>query len=727
MATAPIIDNEETEVANDDTPGKITLAEILSGKNLIELLDAGQVSKIGQDVIRDYRIDENSRTNWLNDYKKSLDLAMQVVEPKSFPWPNASNVKYPLLTVACIQFNAMAYPAIVDGSNLVKGRVLGPDPDGTKRERADRMGQHMSYQLLYKMDGWEEETDKLLLILPINGCVIRKSYYDKIRGTNCSDLIPAEDFVINYWAKSLNTAPRYTHVLHYYPYEARELIAAGLWVDVPISSDPVSDKVTSEDDDAAVDFFEQHRMIDLDDDGIQEHYVVTTTTEGQVARIVPCFDMSNVYMQVGGEVKKASDLTEQELDAPDHPIVRIERAQYFTKYGFIPAPDGSFYDIGFGKLLLNHGEAIDGTINRMMDAGALQNAQGGFIGAGVNIKSGDTRIRLGEWKRLDTGSVPLKDAVMPLNLPGPSPVLMQLLEMLISSARDITNSSDALTGNSPATEQPTTLLARIEQAQKVMKAVIKRIHRAFGCELRILRRLNKDFLDENEYFQLNDESDPEAPRGQPGQAPQQQPQMQIGRADYEDDDLDVIPVSDPTIVSDVQKMAKAQALMAFNGDPLVNQLEVRQRYFEAIGEPDIKKLLAVPPPPPDPKMLIDGAKTAVAKKLADNATITAKANAAKVLSDAALTLESMGLTQDAAQLAAMATQLGGESDGDEHAGGQGPVPAMDGQPTDGGLPQPPDAAPPMADGGMGQGPPGGGLPGASGVGGDPSPTGGPVA
>src|SRR5690606_27369025 len=113
------------------------------------------------------------------------------------------------------------YPVIVDGSNLVKGRVLGPDPDGDKRARADRIGQHMTWQLLYRMPGWEEETDRLLLILPIVGCMFRKTWYDSIENANRSDIVDGMDFVVHNDAKSIETAPRYTQVLHFYPYEVR--------------------------------------------------------------------------------------------------------------------------------------------------------------------------------------------------------------------------------------------------------------------------------------------------------------------------------------------------------------------------------------------------------------------------------------------------------------------------------------------------------------------------
>jgi chaperonin GroES len=551
--------------------------------------------------------------------------------------------------------------------------------------------------------------------------VIRKTYYDPIAGANCSDMIPANDFIVNYWAKSLDSTPRVTQILHLYPYEARERIAAGLWEPVRI------DAQDGTDDDALIDFYEQHRMLDLDEDGIPEHYVVTTTTEGEVARIVPCFSLEDVFMRVGKVVKRATKLTEEDLAQPDHPIVRVERQQYFTKYGFIPSPDGSFYDIGFGALLEDISAGVDSLQNQMIDAASLQNAGGGFIGAGVNIKSGNLKFGLGEWKRVDAGSGKISDNIFGMPAHGPSPVSFQLLDFLIAAAQNITSSSDALTGGSPGTEQPTTLLARIEQAQKVMSGIFKRIHRAFGKELKILRRLNRDFLDEEEYFQLNDEDKLEE-QGEPGQDEAQgatQAPQKIGKADYQDDDLDVVPVSDPTIVSDVQKMAKAQAMMTEKGNPLVNQVELLRRYFDALGVPDIKTLLTVPKAP-NPELLIEAMKQHVEKQKADNATITTKSNAADVLSDAATKLAALGLVQDAAILAGIATDFGRQEDPNaEPAAGPGSIPGMEGQPPDQGLPQPPPDQATGPDGGMGARPlDAAGGAGAGGAAGAPS---GPVA
>jgi chaperonin GroES len=583
-------------------------------------------------------------------------------------------------------------------TNLVKGRVLGPDPDGTKAARAERIGQHMTWQLLFRMAGWEEETDRLLLMLPITGCVFRKTYYDSIANANCSEMVSGEDFIINYWAKSLETAPRYTHVLRYYPYEVQEKIAAGIWLNVRIDRDGED----SEDEDALVEFYEQHRTMDLDGDGYPEPYVVTTNKQGEVARIVPCFGADEVTVKIrpgiiATETIKLTKLIEANAAQLADKVIRIERRQYFTKYGFIPAPDGSFYDIGFGALLEDITATIDTTLNQMLDAGALQNAQGGFVGSGVNIKGGEMKFRLGEWKRVDVTGGNLRENIVPFSTPGPSPVLFSLLEMLIGAAKEITSVQDVMTGEGQANQPATTTLALIEQGHKVMTAIFKRIHRAFGQELRILRRLNRDYLDEEEYFQLNDSAPQPGPDGQ--QMPQQ-PQK-IGREDYADEDLDVIPVSDPQMASDMQKMARAQALMGFNGDILVNQQEIRRRVLEALGERDIKALLTVPPPSPDPKVLIAGAQEARAKVEGAAKVRSQDAIAANNLATAAATLAEVGLLQDAAALAEAATETGSDlSHDNQDAGG---VSGMEGGPPDTGIPPVPQGPPAGPDGGMGAG------------------------
>ncbi len=488
------------------------LAAFLDAENLCDVLDDAEVMRIGQMAARDYEADVASRSEWLDKYRRAMDVAMQVREDKNFPWAKASNIKYPLLTSSAIQFQARAYPAIVDGSALVKGKVLGPDdgipaidprtgqqaatpdgqplwrvPPGSKRARADRMANHMSWQLLYDMPQWEEETDRLLLMLPIVGCVFRKVYHDAIEKRQMSVLVTAEDYVVNYKTTSLLDAPVQSHRFRLYPHEIEERVRAGLWCPTYVRK--------PDDDNTQVEFVEQQRRIDLDGDGYAEPYLVTFCTDGGC-------DGSNVARIVANYTAEDVELTD------DDKVLRIKPAQHVVKYGFIPAPDGSFYDIGFGFLLDDISSAVSSILNQSIDAGTLQNAQGGFIGSAVNIRGGSMSFTLGEWKRVDTGGLNLRENIVPLKLPGPSGVQLKLLELLIGGAREITSVQDILSGDAANASTPVgTVYAMIEQGMKVMTAIFKRIHRSFGHELRILRRLNKAHLDEAVYFELNDKPD----------------------------------------------------------------------------------------------------------------------------------------------------------------------------------------------------------------------------
>ena len=308
------------------------LIEWINHPNIADELPDDAKNKIGNRVVREREIDYGTLSEWRDRSAAALDLAMQVAKGKTFPWAGSSNVVYPLMTTAAVQFNARSYPAIVSGRNVVKGVVVGPDngipqlgpdgspvvqmvpgpqgpqpqiqwaqPPGSKRQRATRVGEHMSWQLLTEQKEWEEETDKLLLILPIIGCVFRKTYFNPTWATNVSALVMPTNIVINYWAKSLERAPRISEDLKFYPNEIEENVRAGLWTehDYGMAEDG------GEDLDAPHDFIEQHCHLDLDEDGYKEPYIVTVHKKSQkVARIVARYDGDGVHVNRQRQVAK---------------------------------------------------------------------------------------------------------------------------------------------------------------------------------------------------------------------------------------------------------------------------------------------------------------------------------------------------------------------------------------------------------------------------------------
>lgn len=552
------------------------LKAAITSPNLAEELDASTLSQIGSKVVEEFKIDETSRAEagWDERYESAMKLALLAKEEKSYPWPKASNVKFPLIVKAAIEFNARAYPALIDGPEIVKGSINGQSSP-EKVARADRIGKHMSWQLLQQMDDWEEDTDSLLIQLPVVGCAFRKTYFDPLKGYNCSHLVSAKDFVVNYMTKDLATCPRATHVLTFYPHEVAEKMRGGTWLTVDLGR-PTD---AANDDQAPHTFYEQHRLWDLDEDGYPEPYIVTVEKETEkVVRIVARYDETSIMGDDKGKV------------------VRIKPLQSFTKYGFIPSPDGSFYDMGFGTLLGPLGETINSTINQIMDAGHLANVQGGFIGDGVSIKSGNQRFSPGEWKKATTGGGLLKDNIVPLPTKEPSAVLYNLMVFLIDAAKDVTATQDILNGDAGKGTMPVgTVSALIEQGLKTFTAIVKRLHRALKKELGILYRLNGRYLQPQEYFTFQDQ------------------QGAVAQADYQADGLDVVPVSDPNMATDMQRMSQAQFVVDLN-EKLPNTLKpslIAERALQAARVPDADQLL-IPPQPPqqDPKLMADMAKEA---------------------------------------------------------------------------------------------------------------------
>lgn len=543
--------------------------------NLAEKLDDTTVQAISQQVLLGYEIDENSRYDWRKKVEDGLKIAKQIADKKTFPWNGAANVKFPLIASASIQFAARAYPQIVNGTDIVKAEVIGEDPDGRKEARAKRVSRHMSWQCLEQMPEWEPEMDQLLHGLPVMGTYFKKTYYDPLYQRPRSIALTPLEVVVNMKHKgTLDTCRRITQELYLYKNDVIERENAGLYSKG--SADAMNDHQDQVKEQEL--FLEQHCWYDCDGDGYEEPYIVTVHKDsGFVCRIVANYDETTIKL---GENDK---------------ILSIRPIEYFTKYTFIPSPDGDFYDIGFSQLLGPINEAMSTLINQLLDAGALANTGGGFISKGLRWNGGRLTFELGEWKPVDTTGMSLKDSILPLPVAQPSSVLFQLLGLLNETGNKLAAVSDMMSGESPSQNTPaTTVLALIEQGLKVFTAIYKRVFRSMKQEFKKIYRLNGLYMDETEYFRVLDA------------------QNVAFQADYNAEDLDVVPVADPSMASEAQRLARANALMQtlqVNPTP-EGKAEILYQYYDAIGAKNIDKLLNIQKlqqmaenPPPNPDML----------------------------------------------------------------------------------------------------------------------------
>ena len=535
-------------------------------------LNGDLLENIGRKVYEGYEIDYNSLAKWRELNKEALELAMQVEERKTSPWDGAANVKYPLITTACIQFSSRVLPNIIKGPDVVKARVLGEDPQGIKAGKAERVSKHMSWQLLEEMNEWEEDVDRLFSSLPCLGCMFKKTYFDPTKQRNVSERILPQNVVVHIHSKSLESAARITHILELSPNEVTEKIRSGYFneIDLPTHSLSINENDNrSYDEDAPHVFLEQHSWLDLDEDGYKEPYIVTIHKDTkQVARITARFEPEDVEINNGK-------------------VVRIKPLHYFTKYSFIPAIDGSFYDMGWGTLLSPLNKTVNQTLNQLLDAGTLANMQSGFLGRGIQLgrgKSGDNiNFKPGEWKPINITGDDLRKSIYPLPVKEPSTVLYSLLGFMVDVAERLSAVTDVLMGESPGQDVPaTTTLALIEQGLKLFGAIYKRIYRSMRSEYKKLFRLNSIYLNERNYYELLDD------------------RQAVFQEDYNLNQLDILPVADVSEITDTQKLIKAQSLLQIPG---LNQDEVKRRYLEALDIPDVDALLQVPEAKPDPEMI----------------------------------------------------------------------------------------------------------------------------
>lgn len=509
---------------------KLTIDKSVWGAtNLTSRFTEEDLGAIGNYVWEAYASDLRSREGWERRCAAGMDLAMQISKEKTFPWPNCSNVAFPLVTIAALQFHARAYPAIISGTEVVKCRT-GFEPTPEKTAIAEAVGKYMSYQVLEQDTAWEEGHDRLLLNYAIVGCAFVKTYYSTLARHNTSELVLAQDLVVNYFAKSIETARCKTHIVPTYRNEVLE----GIRSDSPkfrdVSKEPWflanAQPLTPPDPrdgtqpplpsaSTPFTFLEQHTWLDLDQDGYEEPYIVTIE------------EKSHAVLRIVARFERDEDITYNTRGQ----IVSIRATEYFTKYGFIPSPDGSIYDMGFGVLLGPLNESVSSAINQLMDAGTMAVGAGGFLGRGAKIRGGVYTFSPFEWKRVDSTGEDLAKSIYPLPVREPSTVLFSLLSLLIDYTNRISGATETMVGENPGQNTPAeTSRSMVEQGMKVYAAIFKRTWRAMKEEFRKLYILNA-FFAPIKYRHL-----------------------------FLYDPNDICPAADPNIVSDSERFMRASAI-----------------------------------------------------------------------------------------------------------------------------------------------------------------------
>jgi hypothetical protein len=546
--------------------------------NLAEVLDENVLNPIGAELIDDYIDYKSSREDWERTYTNGLDLLGFKYERRTQPFRGASGATHPVLAEAVTQFQSLAYKELLPAEGPVRTQIVGlTTPE--RQQQADRVREYMNYQIMDVMKEYEPEFDQMLFYLPLSGSTFKKVYFDSVLNRPVSQFIQAEDLVVPYTATSLEDADAIIHVLKVSENNLRKQQVGGFYKDIELT--PTDDAATTNQLDEAkrriegirktqeADMYtllEFHTYLDIE--GFEDMNPKTGEPTGiKLPYIVTVEEASRKILSIRRNWKQEDP--------------KKEKVQYFVHFKFLPGL--GFYGFGLIHMIGGLSRTATSALRQLIDAGTLSNLPAGFKTRGIRVRDDSQPIQPGEWRDVDAPGGNLRDSFMPLPFKEPSQTLLALMGVVVQAGQRFASIADMQVGDGNQQAAVGTTVALLERGSRTMSAIHKRIYAALKQEFGLLATQFKNNLP------------PEYPYDVVGG------QRQIKQADF-DDKVDIIPVADPNIFSQTQRISLAQTEMqlAASNPAIHNTYEVYRNMYEALGVKDIDKIL-VRPQPPQPK------------------------------------------------------------------------------------------------------------------------------
>ena len=551
------------DIDQDETEKDEEVFESNHYSNLAEELEDKEIALIGKDLVRAYEDDKSSRKNWEDQYSKGLKMLGVVVEDRQDPFPGASGVHHPLLAEAATQFQARAIAEVFPPGGPVKTQIIGKITD-KKLEQSQRVQDFMNFQLTQEIPDYFNELDQMLFYLALAGSAFKKVYFDNTLDRICSKFVPAEEFVISMENSDLETSERYTQVMKLTRNDIRKYQVSGVYKDIPLNKAQSTP-------------------------GANDGDMVEQTLQRLEGMSPSMADKIHTVLEVHTNLDIGEDKNEVALpyivtiDLDSQKVLSIRRnwkeddslkrkRTYFIHYKYLPGL--GFYGFGLIQMIGGLQHASTGALRALLDSAAFANLNGGFRAKGARIEGGDITVSPGQWVEVEAYGDDLRKSFIPLPFKEPSPTLLQLLGVLTESGRRFASIADAMIGDSAGSGPVGTTIALIEQGSKVYSAIHKRIHQAQGREFKLIYELNGEYLDDEYSFEVIGEN------------------KKIRRKDFTAS-ISVVPVSDPNIFSQAQRIALAQTgLQLAQASPdIINVKEATRRFLQALNIPDYMDLM----------------------------------------------------------------------------------------------------------------------------------------
>lgn len=504
--------------------------------NLAEHLDEKELKRIASKITDWVEEDTQSRREWEDCLKDGMEtLGISPLSDDDRPFKGATTVTHPIIAEAAVQFQSRAIEELFPSAGPVKCKTT-PKPTQEILDQAERVQDFFNYYLTDEDEEYYDDSDQMLFILALHGHIFRKMYKDPITGEPKARFVTAADLLVPYDAKSLKSADHYTHRYTMPLNDIKRAMEAGTFMEVEFDEGEFGPPEQTEERKAQDDA--DRRSVTSTGGGIPELY------ECHCDLVLEGMDEGGIALPYIVTMEKHTNKVLSIHRNWDQQDLRRQKEIWFASYKYLPGI--GFYGLGLFHVLGNIAASCGAILRSIIDAGALSNLQGGFMAKQGGGRKVDAELEHGVWKEVDMTAEELKNAFYTPPFKEPSQTLLLTLRALIEAAQRFSSTTEAMVGDGPSSGPVGTTLAMIEQGSKVFSAIHKRMHRSLAAEFRCLAKLFKRMDYQYPY--------PVGPFTLPRDL---------------DDRVDVMPVSDPTIVSNTQRIAMAQAAQQLvKSDPM---------------------------------------------------------------------------------------------------------------------------------------------------------------
>jgi chaperonin GroES len=574
----PEIDDAELEELPDgsvrvrlDTKGPMEDQDFyanLADGDVIDSLDLGSMALRYLELIEK---DKEARKQRDKQYEEGIKrTGMGNDAPGGANFQGASKVVHPVIAEACIDFAARAIKEMFPPDGPTKTKILG-DVTEDKTAIAERKRDYMNWQLTEQIEEFRDEQEQMLTQLPLGGSQYLKLWYDEKKKRPCAQFLPIDNVLLPFASANFYTAQRFTEMDDISEWEFKRRIESGLYKNVSLSRatmDPeptasqkannkVEGKSSNNNDDGLRRVFHVYTWLELDDDPV---------TKGEMAPYILMID--DLTSEVVGLYRN--------WEEGDETLTKLD---WVIEFKFIPWRGA--YAVGLPQLIGGLSAALTGALRALLDSAHINNAATLLKLKGGKISGQSQEIEVTQVVEIEgaPGVDDVRKLAMPMPFNQPSGVLFELLGWLTNAAKGVVTTAEEKIADVNSQTPVGTTQALIEQGAAVFSSIHARLHESQARVLKVLSRINRWYLDDMQRGEVVEDLD-------------------IKREDFARV-TDVIPVSDPHIFSETQRMAQTQAVMAImdKNPDLFNKRAVIQRFLKQIKVPGINELMTDVPPP----------------------------------------------------------------------------------------------------------------------------------